>query len=103
MQIFRYPNIEIGDYKMNNQMQTHLQYVDLLNEWDPFELKNGDYDTEIADTIQAIHEFDTTDKLANRIQAIYEFSFEILIPIDSCLDIAVKLLDVKNNDSCSIG
>jgi hypothetical protein len=88
---------------MNNQAQTHLLYVDLLNEWDPFELINGDYDPEIADTIQAIHECDNAEALAKKIQAIYEFSFEKLIPFEGCLKIAEELLEVKNNESCSLG
>jgi hypothetical protein len=87
---------------MNSEMKTHLQYVDILNEWDPFQLINVDYDTEIADTIQAIHELDHPEKLAKRIQDIYEFSFEKLIPIESCLSIAKKLLEVKDNESCSL-
>jgi hypothetical protein len=87
---------------MKSEMQTHLQYVDLLNEWDPFELKNGGYDTEIADTVQAIHELDHPQELAKRIQAIYEFSFEKLIPLQSCLTISLKLLEIKNNQSCTI-
>lgn len=87
---------------MNNQVRTHLQYVDLLNEWDPFQLTNGDYDTEIADTIQAIYELDRPDKLAKKIQSIYEFSFEKIIPLESCFHIALKLLEVKNNETCSL-
>jgi hypothetical protein len=83
-------------------MKTNLQFVDLLNEWDPFELKNGNYDTDIADTIQAIHELDHPEKLAERIQSIYEFSFERVIPIDKCLKIAKELLAIKDNDSCAI-
>ncbi len=83
-------------------MKTNLQFVDLLNEWDPFELKNGNYDTEIADTIQAIHELEQPEKLAERIQSIYEFSFERVIPIDKCLKIAKELLAIKDNDSCAI-
>lgn len=88
---------------MNNQVQTHLLYVDTLNEWDPFEIKNGDYDTEIADSIQAIHECDNALELATKIQSIYEFSFERLIPIESCLKIAKELLEIKNNETCSLG
>lgn len=87
---------------MRKEIQTNLQYVDALNEWDPFQLKMGGYETEIADTIQAVHELDDPKKLAERIQAIYEFSFEKLIPMESCLDIAVKLLYIKANESCSI-
>lgn len=87
---------------MESEMKTNLQFVDLLNEWDPFELKNGNYDTEIADTIQAIYELDQPEKLAERIQSIYEFSFERVIPIDQCLKIAKDLLAIKDNDSCAI-
>jgi hypothetical protein len=87
---------------MESEMKTNLQFVDLLNEWDPFELKNGNYDTEIADTIQAIYELDQSEKLAERIQSIYEFSFERVISIDKCLKIAKELLAIKDNDSCAI-
>ncbi|MEH7010304.1 DUF1871 family protein [Neobacillus niacini] len=87
---------------MESELKTNLQFVDILNEWDPFKLKNGNYDTEIADTIQAIHETDQPDLLATRIQSIYEFSFEKIIPIDQCLKIAKELLAIKDNDSCTI-
>jgi hypothetical protein len=92
----------MGDNNMRKELQTHLQYVDLLNEWDPFQLTNGDYDTEIADTIQAIHELDDYSELAKKIQTIYEFSFEKVIPLEDCLKVAKELLVIKNNDSCSI-
>lgn len=87
---------------MRKEIRTNLQYVDLLNEWDPFQLKNGGYETEIADTIQAVHEINDSSLLAQRIQTIYEFSFEKLIPMESCLKIAEELLAVKANESCSI-
>ena len=87
---------------MRKELQTNLQYVDLLNEWDPFNLTNGGYDTEIADTIQAIHELDDCDELAKRIQSIYDFSFEKMIPLEECLKIAKELLVIKANDACSI-
>ncbi|MEH7255180.1 MULTISPECIES: DUF1871 family protein [Bacillaceae] len=87
---------------MESEMKTNLQFVDVLNEWDPFHLKNGNYDTEIADTIQAIHELDHPEDLAARIQSIYEFSFEKAIPIDRCLKVANQLLAIKDNDSCTI-
>ncbi|MFZ7944038.1 DUF1871 family protein [Neobacillus sp. 19] len=86
---------------MRKELQTNLQYVDVLNEWDPFHLQNGDYDTEIADAIQAVHELNDPSKLAKRIQAIYEFSFEEVIPMESCLKIAWALLAIKENESCT--
>lgn len=82
--------------------EVNFQLVHLLNDWDPFEIGAGNYDTEIADTIQAVHDSSHMDKLARRIQAIYEFSFEQLIPLDECKDIAAKLIAIKNNGSCTI-
>jgi hypothetical protein len=87
---------------MKSQFPMNLQYVDLLNEWDPFQLKDGSYDTEIADTIQAIHELNNPVKLAKKVQSIYEFSFEKVIPIESCISIAKQLLMIKENSSCSL-
>ncbi|MEH7439085.1 DUF1871 family protein [Neobacillus drentensis] len=87
---------------MRKELQANLQYVDALNEWDPFQLKTGGYETEIADTVQAVHELNDSNKLAERIQAIYEFSFEKLIPMESCLKMAEQLLILKANESCSI-
>jgi hypothetical protein len=87
---------------MRKELQINLQYVDVLNEWDPFLLANGGYETEIADTIQAIHELDDCEELAQRIQSIYEFSFEKVIPMEKCLKVAKELLVLKANDACSI-
>ena len=87
---------------MRKELQINLQYVDVLNEWDPFHLGNGGYETEIADTIQAIHELDDCEELAQRIQSIYEFSFEKVIPMEKCLKVAKELLVRKANDACSI-
>lgn len=87
---------------MESLMKTNLLFVDLLNEWDPFQLKNGNYDTEISDTIQAVHELNDSEELAKRIQSIYEFSFEQTIPLEQCLTIAKKLLMIKEEESCSI-
>jgi hypothetical protein len=92
----------IGEKNMRKEIQTNLQFVDALNVWNPFDLKNGNYDTEIADTIQAVHELNDPSKLAERIQSIYEFSFEKVIPIDQCLRMATELLTIKANQSCSI-
>ncbi|MDR4949119.1 DUF1871 family protein [Neobacillus cucumis] len=87
---------------MRKEVATNLQFVDLLNQWDPFHLENGDYEPEIADTIQAVHELDDPLNLAKRIQSIYEFSFEKVIPIEECLLISKDLLVIKANQSCSL-
>ncbi|MDQ0270896.1 DUF1871 family protein [Cytobacillus purgationiresistens] len=82
--------------------QTNLMLVDTLNEWDPFDIGGGNYDTEIADTIQFLHDLDDADKLSRKIQSIYEFSFEEMIPLQQCKLIANRLLLIKNNSSCSL-
>jgi hypothetical protein len=87
---------------MRKEVEMNLQLVDILNDWDPFRLGNGSYETEIADVIQAVHELDEPAKLAQRIQSIYEFSFERIIPLEDCRKAADKLLIIKANDSCSI-
>ncbi|MCE4050204.1 MULTISPECIES: DUF1871 family protein [Bacillaceae] len=86
---------------MNNQ-EVNLELVKLLNEWDPFKLGEGNYDTEIADCVYAVHELDNREELAAEIQKIYEFSFEEFIPMDECLSISTKLLLTKDNGSCSL-
>jgi hypothetical protein len=87
---------------MFSQLPTNLKFVDILNEWNPFQLKNGNYEIEIADTIQAIHELDTPSELAEKIQCIYEFSFEKIIPMESCLKVAKELLVLKDSGTCSL-
>ncbi|WML47103.1 DUF1871 family protein [Neobacillus sp. PS3-34] len=82
--------------------QINLKLYDELNDWDPFQLGYGHYDTEIADTIQAVHELDAPSALAKRIQGIYEFSFEEFIPMENCLKIARDLLIIKSSESCSL-
>lgn len=86
---------------MNNQ-EMNLEFVRTLNEWDPFQMGEGNYDTEIADCIQAVHDLDDYKKLAVKIRDIYEFSFEEFIPMDDCEMIAKQLLAIKNSGSCSI-
>lgn len=87
---------------MRKDVQTNLKFVDLLNEWDPFQLNNGSYETEIADVVQAVYECNEPLKLARKIQSIYEFSFEKIIPIENCLEVAEELLVIKTNDACPI-
>lgn len=83
-------------------LNTNLKLVKLLKEWDPLGYGEEAYDTEIADTIQAVHVFNDEVKLARKIQAIYEFSFEEIIPLTKCKQISSEMLFMKNEDSCSI-
>ncbi|KAB2334702.1 DUF1871 family protein [Cytobacillus depressus] len=82
--------------------QINLQLVDTINEWDPFQIGAGNYDTEIADIVQAVHDLYDQNKLARKIQAIFEFSFEKLIPLTECKEVAGRLLAIKDGGACSI-
>ncbi|MCM3568164.1 DUF1871 family protein [Neobacillus mesonae] len=86
---------------MRKDIQTNLKLVDILTEWNPFDLENESYETEIADVIQAVHIYDHPLTLAKKIQNIYEFSFEKVIPLKSCMETAVALLNVMENETCS--
>lgn len=85
-----------------NSQEMNLEFVRLLNEWDPFSIGEGNYDTEIADILQAVHDLDKEEELANAIQAIYEFSFEETIPLEKCLTISKKLMTIKRSGICSL-
>lgn len=82
-------------------LQTNLQLVQVLKEWDPLGYGEDSYDTEIADTIAAVHYVEDANKLARKIQGIYEFSFEEVIPIENCLRIARELLIIKSSGTCT--
>jgi len=85
-----------------NSQEMNLAFVRTLDEWDPFQLGEGNYDTEIADCIQAVHDLEDNKKLAVKIRAIYEFSFEQWIPMADCEKMAERLLEIKNSGACSI-
>ncbi|MFE4525777.1 DUF1871 family protein [Cytobacillus firmus] len=82
--------------------QTNLLLVYTLDQWDPFGVGPGNYDTEIADSIQAVHDLDDQVELARAIQSIYEFSFEEIIPLENCKEISGRLLEIKNNGFCAM-
>ncbi|PLS15697.1 DUF1871 domain-containing protein [Bacillus sp. M6-12] len=79
----------------------HREMKIALQNWDPFGWGEEAYDTEIADVIMAVHDFNEPGKLAEEIQRIYEFSFEQMIELQACLKIATELLVIKNRASCS--
>lgn len=86
---------------MENQ-QANLQIMIMLQEWDPLGYGVGSYETEAVDVLQAAHQFDNPSKLARKIQSIFEFSFEEVIPLKECENMAVKLLSILNNTTCEL-
>ncbi|MFK2826543.1 DUF1871 family protein [Bacillus sp. B190/17] len=87
---------------MNKDVQTNIKLSHILRDWDPFAAGGDFYDTETADTIQAVYQYDDQNELAQKIQEIYEFSFEQKLPLASCLEVAERLLQVKNEASCQL-
>ncbi|OIK13898.1 DUF1871 family protein [Bacillus sp. MUM 13] len=86
---------------MENQ-QMNIELVAALQNWDPFQLGEDFYETEIADVLMSMRECKTSLQLAEKIQDIYEFSFEEVLDIEKCQSMASHLFFIKNNASCSI-
>ncbi|RDI36918.1 DUF1871 family protein [Falsibacillus pallidus] len=92
---------------MNKVMTLNIQELNLtlihtLKEWDPLGYGPESYETEIVDVVQAVHSMNHNEKLAKQIQGIYEFSFEEMIPMAKCSEMAAQLLRIKNSASCSL-
>lgn len=73
-----------------------------IKRWDPLGLGEESYETEIVDVIQAVYEINDSRYLAKRIQFIFEFSFKKLIPLKECIEIAERLLYIKEASSCTL-
>ncbi|MDR4889380.1 DUF1871 family protein [Fredinandcohnia sp. QZ13] len=86
---------------MENQ-QANLQMMILLQEWDPLGYGIGSYETEAVDVLQVAYQFDDPGKLARKIQSIFEFSFEEIIALKECENMALQLLTIKNNAACEL-
>ncbi|MFD2805933.1 DUF1871 family protein [Litchfieldia salsa] len=76
--------------------------MDKLQSWDPLGYGVDSYETEIVDVLQAVHVVNDISQLARKIQAIYEFSFEEIIPLNTCEKMAKELLVIKNSSSCDL-
>lgn len=81
-------------------VELNLALVDTLQKWDPLQIGEENYETEIADVIQAVHKLEDQEKLAIEIQSIYEFSYEKVIPITTCQSVARELLHLKEISEC---
>ncbi|MET3699430.1 uncharacterized protein DUF1871 [Bacillus oleivorans] len=79
--------------------EAHQQMRNLIIEWDPFQF--GEYETEIADIIQAVHKHKDPSKLGKEIQVIFEHSFEKWLPLRECQEMARKLLFIKEISNCT--
>ncbi|WP_332648962.1 DUF1871 family protein [Lysinibacillus sp. 54212] len=83
-------------------IEMNRRAVRLLEKWDPFQMGEGNYDTETADVVAALQGIDDPSDLAKVIQTVYEHSFEQWIPYEKCVDIAYKLISIKFEAKCII-
>lgn len=78
--------------------EAHQEMRNQIYQWDPFNF--GEYETEIADIIQAVHKHKDSKKLGKEIQVIFEHSFERWLPLGECEEMAKKLLHIKEISDC---
>ncbi|MCC9088723.1 DUF1871 family protein [Bacillus pumilus] len=77
------------------------EMIQFIKAWDPFHYGEDFYETEPADVISALYDAENPLSLAKEIQAIYHHSFEQLLPIESCQDIANQLFVIRDSSFCS--
>ncbi|MFP3918323.1 DUF1871 family protein [Lysinibacillus telephonicus] len=83
-------------------IEMNQKAIELLKQWDPFQLGVDSYDTECADVVAALQGIDDPSKLAKVIQTTYEHSFEQWIPIEKCVAISYKLIAIKFEAKCIV-
>lgn len=76
--------------------------VQIMQSWDPFNLGQGEYDTEAADVVAALQGIDEPTELGKVIQRVYEHSFEQWLPLEDCVAIAHKLVALKFEAKCNL-
>ncbi|MET3576978.1 DUF1871 family protein [Bhargavaea ullalensis] len=81
-------------------MEMNRSAAEILKQWDPFGEGEDGYETEIADVITALQKSENPSELANRIRMIYEHSYELWIPLESCMEVSYKLIALKYKAVC---
>jgi hypothetical protein len=87
---------------MDSTILMNQRAIHILQEWDPFQIGAGQYDTEAADVVAALHSIDDPSQLGKVIQTVYEHSFEQWIPFEDCVSISYKLIAIKFEAKCII-
>ncbi|MBM7648497.1 hypothetical protein JOC78_001443 [Bacillus ectoiniformans] len=87
---------------MDQTIKLNIELGEVIRQWDPFHAGADFYDTEAADVIQAVHQLDDEHELGKKIKDIYEFSFEESLDLVHCIDLAKKLLEIKNRSACEL-
>lgn len=78
----------------------YAQMVEIVKEWDPFDYGSDFYETEAIDVVQIADAFDDADYISRKIQHVYFMSFEEVVAIEKCKQLAERLLSIKNAGSC---
>ncbi|MFD3448835.1 DUF1871 family protein [Microbacteriaceae bacterium 4G12] len=80
----------------------YIKMMEVVKQWDPFHFGAEFYETEASDVVQLISKFDDAEYIASKIQHIYFMSFEEVIEMQICKEIAIQLLELKNTESCEL-
>ncbi|MEY8351543.1 DUF1871 family protein [Bacillus cereus] len=83
-------------------MGTYEKMVEMVKDWDPFQMGPEFYETEASDVVYVVSTFDDPKYIAKKIQHIYFMSFEEVLAIEKCEKLAEVLLLLKEGGSCSL-
>lgn len=83
-------------------MGTYEKMIELVKNWDPFQMGPEFYETEASDVVYVASTFDDAKYIAKKIQHIYLMSFEEVPAIEKCQKLAEELLLLKDGGSCSL-
>ena len=80
-------------------MGTYEKMIEVVKNWDPFQMGSEFYETEASDVVNVASVFDDSKYIAKKIQHIYFMSFEEVPALEKCEKLAVELLIIKEGGS----
>ncbi|WP_010290087.1 DUF1871 family protein [Kurthia massiliensis] len=85
-----------------NTIEMNQRAVQMIADWNPFDIPDFDYATEAADIAATMQTIDDPAALAKEIQLIFEASFEEWLPLEACEAIAQRLTLLKYEAQCDL-
>ena len=85
-----------------NNIEMNQRAVQMIAEWNPFNIPDFDYATEAADIAAAMQRTNDDTALAQTIRTIFEDSFEEWLPVEDCVAMAKKLNALKLEAQCDL-
>ena len=76
-------------------MGTYEKMIEVVKNWDPFQMGPEFYETEASDVVNVASVFDDPKYIA-------KMSFEEVPALEKCEKLAVELLVIKEGGSCSL-